>query len=189
MSSPETELLGTGGSLCDVARNAIERGLREQRELRPDPEDYPPELREPGASFVTLHYRGDLRGCMGTLEPVRPLVCDVARNAWRSALADPRFAPLTESQLPELELHVAVLSPLEPVPVDSEEQLIGALRPGVDGLVLEEGDRAATFLPAVWDRLPDPRDFLEHLRAKAGLSPGCWSETLRFLRYTTTDAR
>ncbi len=103
-------------------------------------------------------------------------------------MADPRFSPLTESQLPELEVHVVVLSPLEPVPVDSEEQLIGALRPGVDGLVLEEGDRAATFLPAVWDRLPDPRDFLEQLRAKAGLSQGYWSETLRFRRYTTTDA-
>lgn len=191
MSSSEARArsaAGPRGSLRRVALDSIERGLREGREVQPDPADFPPELVEPGASFVTLRRNGDLRGCTGSLEPTRALVCDVAHNAWRAAFADPRFLPLTEAELLELEVHVSILSPLEPLPVDSEAELLAALRPGRDGLVLRERARAATFLPAVWKSLPEPRDFLEQLRVKAGLPSGYWSPELRFQRYTTTDA-
>jgi len=191
MSSPEGRA-GAGGSrasLRDVARDAIARGVREGREPRPDPREFPPALREPGASFVTLRHRGELRGCTGTLVPALPLVCDVARNAWRSAFHDPRFTPLGEGELALLEVSVTVLSALETLCAASEDELLSALRPGVDGLVLvEEDGRAATFLPAVWEGLPEPREFLERLRAKAGLAPGYWSPTLRFRRYTASDA-
>lgn len=189
MSSPEPRAPALPRvSLRGVARDAIEQGLRHGRQTRPDPRDFPPPLCEPGASFVTLRRRGELRGCTGTLLPALPLVCDVARNAWRSAFSDPRFPPLEARELAALEVSVAVLSALEPLPATSEAELLRALRPGVDGLVLEEDGRAATFLPAVWASLPEPRDFLEHLRAKAGLAPGYWSSTLRFRRYTTIDA-
>jgi AmmeMemoRadiSam system protein A len=186
MSSPE---IVSGVSLCAVARDAIAFGVRERRAPSVDPLDHPPELREPGAAFVTIRCRGELRGCTGSLEASLPLVCDVARNAWRAAFADPRFRPLGAEELDVLEIHVSVLGPLEPLPARSETELLAALRPRIDGLVLREGAKGATFLPAVWESLPEPRDFLEHLLVKAGLPRGYWSDSLRFQRYTVTDAR
>lgn len=188
MSSAEPRAVGPRTSLCSLAREAIEFGLREGREPAPDPERYELELRAPGASFVTLRRGGELRGCTGSLEAVRPLVEDVARNAWRSASADPRFPPLGASELVNLEISVSVLSPLEPFPASSEEDLLARLRTGVDGLVLREGGHCATFLPSVWESLPEPRDFLDALRQKAGLPRGHWSLALRFERYTTRNA-
>ena len=188
MSSAEPRAVGPRTSLRSLAREAIEFGLREGREPAPDPGRYEPELRSPGASFVTLRRRGELRGCTGSLEAVRPLVEDVARNAWRSASADPRFPPLDFSELDDLEISVSVLSPLEPFPAASEEALLAHLRPGVDGLVLHEGGCRATFLPSVWVSLPEPREFLDALRQKAGLPRGHWSVALRFERYTTREA-
>ena len=189
MSWPETGAPpGPGASLRGVAREAIERGVREGRETSPDPLAFPPALREPRASFVTIRRQGELRGCTGTLVAARPLVCDVARNAWRAAFRDPRFPPLAAGELAGLEVSVAVLSALEALPAASEAELLSALRPGVDGLVLEADGRSATFLPAVWASLPEPREFLDHLRAKAGLAPGYWSPALRFRRYTATEA-
>ncbi len=188
MSLAEPRADGPRTSLRSLAREAIEFGLREGREPAPDPGRYEPELRSPGASFVTLRRRGELRGCTGSLEAVRPLVEDVARNAWRSASADPRFPPLGFSELGDLEISVSVLSALEPFPAASEADLLARLRPGVDGLVLRQGDRCATFLPSVWEGLPEPRDFLDALREKAGLPRGPWSPALRFERYTTRNA-
>lgn len=171
-----------------VARDAIACGLREGRPPRLDLELYPDALLEPRASFVTLHYRGELRGCTGNLEPDGPLVVGVARNAFRSAFEDPRFPPVTEAEQASLEVAVSVLSPLVPLAARSEADLLAQLRPGIDGLVLREGARGATFLPAVWETLPDPRDFLHALLRKAGLAPGHWSPALRFERYTTQSA-
>jgi AmmeMemoRadiSam system protein A len=175
-------------SLRALAREAIERGLATGCAPQLDVERFEPELREPGASFVTLRRRAELRGCTGTLEARLPLVEDVARNAWRSASADPRFPPLAPAELDELEISVSVLSPLEPFRVESELDLLARLRPGIDGLVLREGAHSATFLPSVWESLAEPRAFLDALRQKAGLPPGHWSGTLRFERYTTRDA-
>jgi AmmeMemoRadiSam system protein A len=167
---------------------AIEFGLREARGLPLDPESLPPAWREPRATFVTLRRGGQLRGCTGSLEARQPLACDVAHNAYRSAFADPRFPPLQPGELADLDVSVSVLGPLEPLGARSEEELVAQLRPGLDGLVLSEGPRSATFLPAVWDSLPDPRDFLDALRRKAGLPPGYWSSTLRFERYAVEEA-
>ena len=114
----------------------------------------PRRSRAPGASFVTLHRRGELRGCIGSLEPHRPLAEDVAGNARAAAYLDPRFAAVAREELPELELEISVLSPLAPLPAASESELVASLRPGVDGLVLVEGARRATFLPAVWRSAP-----------------------------------
>lgn len=175
-------------SLRAVARQAIALGLETGCAPALDAGRFEPELRRPGASFVTLRRHAELRGCTGSLEARLPLVEDVARNAWRSASADPRFPPLSPAELDALEISVSVLSPLEPFPVDSERDLLARLRPGVDGLVLREGVHSATFLPSVWESLPEPRAFLDALRQKAGLPRGHWSGALRFERYTTRDA-
>lgn len=188
MSSPEATLRSRPASLREVARESIAHGLRHHAPLEVEPADFPPPLCDPGASFVTLRLLGELRGCTGTLEAVRPLVCDVAHNAFRSAFGDPRFPPLRDAELPGLEVHVSVLGPLRPLPAASEQELLATLRPGVDGLVLRDGSRGATFLPAVWESLPSPALFLRRLREKAGLPPDYWSPSLRFERYTTTEA-
>ena len=189
MSSPSVDPRPAAGGadarrLLDVARASIRSGLERGRPLRPDPLAYPAPLRELRASFVTLHLEAELRGCVGGLEPVRPLVTDVAEHAFAAAFRDPRFPPLAAAELAQLDVHVSVLSLLEPLAFASEEDLLAKLRPGVDGLLLEAGGRRGTFLPAVWEQLPEPREFLRHLKRKAGLAPDFWSDALEVRRYT-----
>lgn len=193
MASAERPAQATAGLtaadalLLDLARASIEHGLRHARPLAVEPGRFDPPLRELGASFVTLRHTEMLRGCTGTLEPHRPLVVDVAENAFSSAFRDPRFPPLAPDELVRLHIHVSLLGPTEPLVVGSEEALLAALRPGVDGLVIEEGTRRATFLPAVWSQLPDPRDFVAQLRRKAGLPAQGWSPALRVSRYEVRE--
>ncbi len=172
--------------LLDVARRSIVHGLQHQRPLPVNAGDHEPRLREPGASFVTLQMDHTLRGCIGSLEARRPLVCDVAYNAFAAAFQDPRFPPLSAGELPQLHIQISVLGRPEPLVFSSEAELVQQLRPGVDGLILEEGERyRGTFLPSVWSSLPDPRRFLAQLKLKAGLPPDYWSDTVRVWRYTT----
>jgi AmmeMemoRadiSam system protein A len=190
MSSPDVVISEPlGRVLLEVALESIRCGLRQGEPLRPDAGEFAPELREPRASFVTLHYRGELRGCTGTLEPRRPLVNDVAENAYRSAFGDPRFPALCEVELVSLEVQLSILGPLERLHVDSETALLAALLAKVDGLVLREGALRATFLPAVWEELPDPREFVAELKRKAGLSRSYWSSSLVFERYTVQSVK
>jgi AmmeMemoRadiSam system protein A len=141
-------------------------------------------LREPGASFVTLKLHGDLRGCIGSIEPRRALADDVSHNAYAAAYGDPRFPPVVPSERPRLGIEVSVLSAREPVAAESERDALARLRPGVDGIVLQYGACGATFLPQVWESLPEPAEFLEELRRKAGLPSGFWHPDLRLSRYT-----
>lgn len=166
-----------GASLVAIAREAIAHGAGAR-------EWTDPWLRAPGASFVTLHLEDQLRGCIGSLEPRRALGDDVAHNAYAAAYRDPRFPPVEGAERPRLRVEVSVLSPREPLAAASESEAIRLLRPGVDGVVLEYGARGATFLPQVWESLPDPREFLEHLRHKAGLPLGFWHPDLKLSRYT-----
>jgi hypothetical protein len=183
MPSPEAELSPEErAALLELARAAV-RAAFDGRTLRLDPANLPPRLAAPGAAFVTLERHGELRGCIGSLERRRPLAEDVCENACAAAFRDPRFEPLGRAELGDLEIHLSILGPLEPFPVASEAAALAALEPGVDGLVLEAGFHRATFLPAVWEKLPDPRDFLAHLKRKAGLSPHYWSADLRLFRY------
>ena len=151
-----------------------------------DPIDLPAALVEPGASFVTLERRGALRGCVGTLEAVRPLYDDVQRNALR-AMRDPRLPPVTVDDWPELDVKVSVLSAPEPMPAASRAELLAELRPGVDGLILIGSRSRSTFLPAVWGKLPDPDRFLDALLAKGGFVG--WPEDLVARRYTSSEFR
>ncbi len=173
--------------LLEVAAASIRHGLETGHPLPVRLEDYPESLREPGAAFVTLNLDGRLRGCIGSLQAIRPLVEDVAENAFAAAFRDPRFPPVTAEEYPRLEYHISILSKPEPFPVESEADLLAKLRPGIDGLVLIEGNHRATFLPSVWEQLPDPRQFLANLKIKASLPVDYWSDTIRFERYTVEE--
>lgn len=171
-------------ALRNVARESIQHGLRHGRPLAVNPVQHHSELQGIGASFVTLMRYGQLRGCIGTLEASRPLVVDIAHNAFNAAFRDPRFEPVEYYEVEDLELHISVLSPPEAFPVRDETDLLQRLRPGVDGLIIAEGSRRGTFLPSVWEQLPEPGAFLTHLKLKAGLPADHWSSTLRVQRYT-----
>ncbi len=172
-------------TLLAVARDSIRHGLEMGQPLRLRPDDFDPELAGPGAAFVTLEHGGNLRGCIGSLEAHRPLVTDVAENAFAAAFRDPRFPPLSPAEFDDLDIHVSVLSPPEPLEFDSEADLLTKIRPGIDGLIIEDLGRRGTFLPSVWESLPEPVLFWRHLKQKAGLPPDHWSPTLRVYRYTT----
>ncbi len=160
--------------------------IRNQFKLGDAPSQRIPSLSRPGASFVTLHRADDLRGCIGSLKAERALFLDVTQNAAAAAFRDPRFDPLTKEELPDIALSVSVLSSFEELAFRSEDELIGQLVPGVTGLVLFQGEKQATFLPSVWEVLPDPADFLMRLKHKAGL-PDTPVAGLHALRYTTTS--
>jgi len=171
--------------LLDIAKASIQHGLRSGRPLPINLDDFPPELTERRATFVTLQKHRQLRGCIGMLEATRPLAEDVAQNAFAAAFRDPRFPALTADEFSDLDIHVSILSPAEPMAFTSEQDLISQLQPGIDGLILEEGRRRGTFLPSVWESLPSPEQFLRHLKQKAGLPPDYWSDNILIYRYRT----
>lgn len=171
--------------LRKIALEAIKYGLEHENHLPVDTSRYPRSLQKLGASFVTLNKHDQLRGCIGCLEAHQPLVNDVAYNAYAAAFNDPRFPSLTEDELDQLEIHISILTPAVPMEFESEQDLLEQIQPGIDGLVLEDGMHRGTFLPAVWESLPDKIDFLRHLKQKAGLPPDYWSDTIRVSRYTT----
>lgn len=173
--------------VIEMAKQAIEYALRsaDHQKLPLDPADYNEELQQKRATFVTLEINGELRGCIGTLEAFRPLIVDVAANAHAAAFSDPRFFPLSQEEFANIDIHISILSPPTPMTFRSENDLVTQLQPGVDGLILQEGINKGTFLPSVWESLPDPQQFLAHLKRKAGLSQNYWSDTLQVFRYTT----
>lgn len=171
-------------TLLQTARASIRHGLAHQQPLAVHPAEFAAGLKALRASFVTLHIAARLRGCIGHLEAFQPLIVDVAENAYAAAFRDPRFSPLAAREEPLLTIHIAVLSPPEPLVFGWEEDLLAQLRPGVDGLILADGRHRGTFLPSVWESLANPGEFLTHLKIKAGLAPNHWSDTLTVARYT-----
>ncbi len=144
------------------------------------------ELLRPGATFVTLFHRGELRGCIGSLRATRELGCDVRENALAAAFRDPRFAPLTAVEFHATRVEVSLLSAAERVRFNTESELRARLRPGIDGVTLELDDRRATFLPQVWEMLPEPGEFLAALKHKAGFPVDFWSPFLNVALYRVT---
>jgi hypothetical protein len=142
-----------------------------------------PWLHENAACFVTLKKGGQLRGCVGDIEARRPLIEALTANARAAAFDDPRFQPLTASELARTSIEVSLLSRLEPLRARSEAEALRMIRPNIDGLVLQCGRHCATFLPQVWETLPEPRDFLRQLKLKAGLRADFWSDEIRLDRY------
>jgi len=179
MSVPEDG----GGVLTTLARSAIAAGLG-LGAMRPT--DSPAWLREPGAAFVTLTRGGRLRGCIGSLVAHRPLGEDVASNARAAAFEDPRFPWMRAGELGAVAIEVSILGVPEPMAFDDRADALARLRPGVDGVILTAGHHRATFLPQVWEELPDPEEFIAHLLAKAGLPPSYWGDDVRLERYAVT---
>lgn len=171
--------------LKDLARDAIIFSLQYNRMMPLKLEDYPHRLTQPGASFVTLKKAGQLRGCIGSLQAQRPLAEDIVHNAYAAAFLDHRFPPLSVTELAEIEIHISILSPPEPLEFDSEDDLLDKIRPAIDGLILEDEAHKATFLPSVWESLTEPADFLRQLKQKAGLAADYWSASVKVFRYTT----
>src|SRR5271165_1051727 len=143
-------------------------------------------LRQPGATFVTLFHRGELRGCIGSLRATRELGSDVRANALAAAFRDPRFAPLTATEFEATWVEVSLLSAAQSLRFDTEAELRARLRPGIDGVTLELDQHRATFLPQVWDALPEPGDFLAALKHKAGFPLNFWSPRLNVALYEVT---
>lgn len=169
-------------ALTTIARSAVVAAANRAAFLPPEELLVGP-LSEPGACFVTLQRRSRLRGCIGSIEARLPLGLDAALNARAAAVGDLRFAPVEPVELSEIAIHLSVLTRPEPLAVGSRAELLAALVPGVDGLVIEERGRRATFLPAVWSQLADPESFVGHLELKAGLAAGSWSAARRAFRY------
>lgn len=169
-----------GRILLALARNAIAQRFG----LPTQPVNEPDWLNEPGASFVTLTQQGNLRGCIGSLQAYCPLGQDVSQNALAAAFHDPRFPPLDEMELAATRVEVSLLSPQQPLQFNDEADSLAQLHPGVDGVVFECGAYRSTFLPRVWEQLPQPRQFMAHLKRKAGLPENFWSPQVKLYRYT-----
>jgi AmmeMemoRadiSam system protein A len=174
-----------GATLVALARQTISAALTPAKVAPPDKpdEDW---LQTPGASFVTLHIAEQLRGCIGSLIAHRPLGNDVRSNARAAAFADPRFPPVTAAELAAITIEVSVLSAPIPLTFTSRADALANLRPGVDGVILTARGQRATFLPQVWEELPDPEVFIAHLMRKAGLPATFWDDSVRLERYTVT---
>lgn len=172
-----------GKILLPIARNAIASNLGRKSD---SVDETSPWLHDKGASFVTLTMHQHLRGCIGSLEAHRPLLMDVKANAYAAAFRDPRFSPLTVSELDATEIEISLLSPQQPISFKDEADALAQLIPQVDGIVFQYGHRRSTFLPQVWEQLTDPTTFMAHLKHKAGLHPDFWHDDVELYRYTVT---
>jgi hypothetical protein len=171
--------------LLRVAVAGVRRAAAGQSQPNVSVGTFRPRLQMPGACFVTLTQNGRLRGCLGSLKAYRPLVMDVVERGFATAAKDPRFSPVTAGELPGMDLEVSVLTAARSMSFDDEADLLGQLRPGTDGLIIEDQGHRATFLPKVWDEIPEPQRFLGHLKNKAGLRPDHWSDSFKAWRYET----
>ena len=168
-----------GNTLLKLARNAIAAHFGEPPIATADL----PELHETGATFVTLTQQGHLRGCIGTLEAWRPLQQDVQENACNAAFRDPRFTPLIAAEVPVTRVEVSLLTAPEAFDFSDEADALARLCPQVDGVIFNAGHHRATFLPQVWEQLPEPAAFMGHLKQKAGLPAGYWGPDVHLQRY------
>lgn len=172
---PEQHLSDTERSLLlSLARQSIENCINNRPLPKLDPSQLTPRLQQEGASFVTLTIKGYLRGCVGALEPYQSLADDVREHAIAAAFQDYRFPPVQPAEIRDIQIEISYLT--KPVKMNYEDsaELIGRLRPNIDGVVLRDGMRRATFLPQVWEKIPDAEEFLEQLCMKMGSPPNLW---------------
>jgi len=168
--------------LLPIARASISTALGRPLEAA----EHEPWLQESGACFVTLTQRGQLRGCIGTLEARRTLLADVKANALAAAFSDPRFSPLAAVELEHTEIEISLLSAMQAMQFESEGHALAQLQPGIDGVVFEYAHYRSTFLPQVWEQLPSVPEFMAHLKHKAGLPPDFWATGVRLQRYSVS---
>ena len=168
-----------------VARQSIKHGLEEGRALQINSSDYSSNLQQEFASFVTLYKKGELRGCIGALQATQPLINDISEHAYAAAFQDPRFPVLVKNEYEHIDIKISVLGNPEKINFTNEEDLLQQICPNIDGLILEHGYNRGTFLPSVWEQLPDKKEFLNHLKIKAGFTPDWWDNAVKISRYET----
>ncbi len=161
-------------TLLQVARFSLVQAAGGKPIPEIDIRNYSRNLQNDGASFVTLTKAGDLRGCIGTLEAYQPLVQDVCEHARAAAIDDYRFPPVREHEVPQIKIEISYLTEPHPLDYQNSDDLITKLRPGIDGVVIRDGLSRATFLPQVWEKIPDPKEFLDHLCSKMGAPAHLW---------------
>jgi uncharacterized protein len=171
--------------LLTIARQSIFYGITHGSTGTVREDLLPINLQQLGASFVTLHLNGQLRGCIGSVKAIRPIARDVAINAYLAGFEDHRFLPVKRDDFEKLVIDISLLSELEPILFDSEQALIQKIRPHIDGLVIQAEDHRGVFLPIVWEILPHPQDFFKKLKQKAGLAENYWAESIMVWRFTT----
>jgi len=166
----------------------MQQGVAGHTMPRLDLQSMTPALRAPGASFVTLTIAGQLRGCIGALEPYQPLAEDVREHAVAAAIEDPRFPPVSSAEVDRIEIEVSRLTLPKGLEYKDAEDLLARLRPNVDGVILRDGFRRATFLPQVWEKIPDRAEFLDNLCYKMGAAPDTWrTRHLEVLTYQVEE--
>ncbi|HUI87391.1 MAG TPA: AmmeMemoRadiSam system protein A [Anaerolineales bacterium] len=163
-------------TLLHIARQSLELAVRGQKLPPLDESAWGPCLRQAGASFVTLTVHGELRGCIGALEPYQPLAMDVREHAVAAGLEDPRFPPVQPPELEQIEIEVSRLTVPKRLEYKDAEDLLAKLHPNLDGVILHDGWRRATFLPQVWEKIPDKAEFLAELCYKMGAAPNTWRQ-------------
>lgn len=177
-----------GSQIIAAARRALQHAVKNEV-YRPQRKDYDEHLFDRGAVFVTLHKDGELRGCVGSLYPRQAVVADIAANARAAALEDGRFEPLAPEELDDIRVSVSLLTGYERINYSDEADLLEQMQPGVDGIVIRDGDRQGLFLPSVWEQLPDKKSFLNNLKLKAGMSPSFWSNDIKVYRFRTVEVK
>jgi AmmeMemoRadiSam system protein A len=165
-----------GKYLLLVARKTIQEALFERKANEPFPSRESPRHLEKRGTFVTLTVDGALRGCIGHIIPQEPLVEGVRINAINAAFHDPRFRPVSEKEFQKIRIEVSILTAPEPLAYSDASDLLMRLKPGIDGVIIKKSFHQATFLPQVWEQLPDKNSFLSHLCAKAGLDGDTWKK-------------
>ena len=169
----------------DFILNLCKESIK-NKTINPSEIEYPKVLSEYGAVFVTLEKNGQLRGCIGSIIPQRPLINDIITNAKNSAYADPRFKPVDKSEIKDLSIAVSLLSVPKPMQFKNEEDLLNQIRQNVDGIIIKDNGHQAVYLPSVWEQIPDKKEFLNSLKVKAGLSPNHFSKTFEAYRFETS---
>jgi uncharacterized protein len=178
--------INKGKILLPIARSSISEALGVDHESIEDSVKSAEWLQQKAACFVTLTQQDQLRGCIGTLEAHRPLLDDVTHNARAAAFQDPRFSPLTSEELGRTEIEISLLSAMQAMNFSDEQDALEQLQPGIDGLVFEFDRYRSTFLPQVWEQLPEVTDFIAHLKQKAGLPADFWADDVRLYRYSVS---
>lgn len=176
-----------GKELMNISRLSLEEAVLKNKHFKPHRDDYPDVLFNKGAAFVTLEKHGELRGCIGSLMPNQSIAYDIALNSYSAAMEDNRFSQIEPEELKDIKISISLLSGFEPTTYNSEEDLLTKIVKGVDGIVIRDGDRQGVFLPSVWKQLPDPQEFLNNLKLKAGMSPTYWSNKIKVYRFRVVE--
>ena len=178
-----------GQELLKIAELSLNEAVTEHRLYSPSRDDYNDNLFNKGSSFVTYEKNGELRGCIGTVVPSIAIAHDIAKNAYTAALEDSRFNPISEEELQDITVSISLLTDFERIRYIDEDDLLSQVTPGIDGLILRDGNRQGIFLPTVWEKIPDKKEFLSELKIKSGLAPSYRSQKMKIYKFRTVEVK